>query len=235
MGEIQRMAKKIRRKQLLKSPDEFLSFSEKVALFAREHTRLFEMAGTAVAAALLIYLGITTYLNHVNKKGQMAYNKAYDEVVKEMNEKPEKRDLKKPEELFKEVTQDYSFSRVSRLVPPQLAYLKFQEKKYDDAISLYKLFLKESSAATYRSLARLAIEACYEEKGELTMAVDELKRIMAGPSSPFKEQAMLGLARVYRLSNQNEKAREVLKEFVETFKDSPLLPLANAYLGEYGP
>jgi outer membrane protein assembly factor BamD (BamD/ComL family) len=229
------MAKKTRRKQLLKSPDEFLTFSEKVALFAREHTRLFEMAGTAVAAALLIYLGITTYLNHVNKTGQIAYNNAYDEVVKEMNEKPEKRDLKKPEELFKEVTQDYRFSKVSRLVPPQLAYLKFQEKKYDDAISLYRVFLKESPAVTYRSLARLAIEACYEEKGELTRAADELNWIMARPSSPFREQAMLGLARVYRLSNQNDKAREVLKEFIETFKDSPLLPLANAYLGEYGP
>jgi outer membrane protein assembly factor BamD (BamD/ComL family) len=228
------MAKKVSRKQLLKSPDEFLSFSEKVALFARKHSRLFEMAGTAVAVALLIYLGITTYLNYVNKKGQMAYNKAYDEMVKEMNEKPEKRDLKKPEELFKEVTEDYRFSRVSRLVPPQVAYLKFQEKKYDDAISLYKFFLKEPPDATYGSLARLAIAACYEEKGELTTAVDELKSIIARPSSPFKEQAMLGLARVYRLSNQNEKARDVLKEFVETFKDSPLLPLANAYLEEYG-
>jgi outer membrane protein assembly factor BamD (BamD/ComL family) len=235
MGVMERMAKKTRRKQLLKSSDEFLTFSEKVARFAREHSKLFEMAGTAAAAALLIYLGINTYLNYVNKKGQAAYNKAYGEVVKEMDEKQEKRDLKKPEELFKEVMEDYRFSRVSRLVPPQMAYLKFEEKKYDDAISFYRLFLKESPSATYQALARLAIEACYEEKGELTKAVEELKWIMAHPSSPFREQAMLGLARVYRLSNQNEKAREVLKEFVETFKDSPLLPLANAYLAEYGP
>lgn len=235
MGAIQRMAKKTSRKRLLKNPDEFLTFSEKVALFAREHSRVFEMAGTAVAAALLIYLGITTYLNYVNKKGQMAYNMAYDEVVKEMDEKPEKRDLKKPEELFREVMNDYRFSRVSRLASPQVAYLEFQEKKYDEAISLYNSFLKEAPGANYRSLAALALAACYEEKGEFTMAIDKLKEVTARPSSPFKEQAMLGLARVYRLSNQNEKAREVLKEFVETFKDSPLLPLANAYLGEYGP
>jgi predicted negative regulator of RcsB-dependent stress response len=228
------MAKKVRRKQLLKSSDEFLTISEKVALFAREHSRLFEMAGTAVAAALLIYFGITTYLNYVNKKAQMAYNKAYDEVVKEMNEKPAKRDLKKPEELFREVMEDYRFSRVSRLADPQVAYLEFQEKKYDGAISLYNTFLKEAPDATYQSLARLAIAACYEEKGELTTAVDKLKEITARPSSPFKDQAMLALARVYRLSNQNEKAKEILKEFVETFKDSPLLPVANAYLAEYG-
>jgi outer membrane protein assembly factor BamD (BamD/ComL family) len=234
MGAVARMAKKTSRKRLLKSPDEFLTFSEKVALFARRHSRLFEMAGTAVAAALLIYLGATTYLNYVNKKGQAAYNKAYDEVVKEMGEKPGKRDLKKPEVLFEDVTKDYRFSRVSRLVPPQMAYIKFQEKKYNDAISLYSLFLKDSSRAMYRSLASVAIAACYEEEGKFPAAVDELKTIIDRPSSPFKDQAMLALARVYRLSKENEKAREVLKEFVQTFKDSPLLPLANAYLGEYG-
>jgi predicted negative regulator of RcsB-dependent stress response len=228
------MAKKTSRKQLLKSPDEFLTFSERVAFFVREHSRPFKIAGTAVAVALLIYLGITTYLSYVNKRGQTVYNKAYDEFVKVMSQNPEKRDLKKPEELFREVMEDYSFSRVSRLAPPQMAYLKFQEKKYDEAISLYNAFLKEAPDTTYQSLAKMAIAACYEEKGELAMAVDKLKEITARPSSPFKDQAMLGLARVYRLSNQNEKAREILKELVESFKDSPLLPVANAYLAEYG-
>jgi outer membrane protein assembly factor BamD (BamD/ComL family) len=228
------MAKKVSRKQLLKNPDEFLTFYERVALFVREHTGPFKVAGIVVAVALLAYLGITAYLNYVNKKGQTAYNKAYDEFVTVMEKEPGKRDLKKPEELFRKVVEDYGFSRVSLLAPSQEAYLEFQEKKYDDAISLYNAFLKKAPGPIYQSLARLAIAACYEEKGELAMAVDKLKEITARPSSPFKDQAMLGLARVYHLSNQNEKAKEILKEFVESFKDSPLLPEAHAYLAEYG-
>jgi predicted negative regulator of RcsB-dependent stress response len=228
------MAKKTSRKQLLKSPDEFLTFSEKVVLYARDHSKPFKIAGAVVAAALVIYLGITTYLGYVNKKGVAAYNTAYAELVKAMGENPEKRDLKKPEDLFRGVMENYGSARVSRLAPPQVAYLKFQEKKYDEAISLYKAFLKESQDTTYRSLARLAVAACYEEKGDMAAAIEELKEITAGPTDAFKEQAMLGLARVYRLSNQNEKAREVLKEFIGSFKASPLLPLAKAYLAEYG-
>jgi predicted negative regulator of RcsB-dependent stress response len=228
------MAKKASRKNLLKSTDEFLTFSERVAQFVREHSGLFKIAGATVAAGLLIYLGTTTYLNHVNKEGQTAYNKAYGELVMVMKEKPDKRDLKKPEELFKKVMEDYRWSRVSRLASPEVAYLDFQEKKYDDAISRYNVFLKAAPGAEYRSLAWLAIAACYEEKGELAAAVEKLKEITARPSSPFKDQAMLGLARVYRLSHQDEKAKEILKEFVESLKDSPLLPVANAYLAEYG-
>jgi predicted negative regulator of RcsB-dependent stress response len=228
------MAKKVSRKQLLKSPDEFLTLSERGALFIKEHTRQFEIAGVVVAVALLAYLGITSYLNHVNKEGQTAYNKAYDEFVTVMEKEPGKRDLKKPEDLFRRVLEDYRFSTVNLLASTQVAYLKFEEKKYDDAISLYNAFLKEAPGPNYQSLARLAIAACYEEKGELAMAVNKLKEITARPSSPFRDQAMLSLARLYRLSNQNEKAKEILKEFVESFKDSPLLPEAHAYLAEYG-
>ena len=226
------MAKKISRKELLKSPDEFLSFSEKAALFVGEHLRLFKAAGYVIAAGLLIYLGITTYLNYVNKKGQTAYNTAYYEVVKSLNQRPEKRDLKKPEELFKGVIENYSLSRVSRLASPQVAYLKFQEKKYDEAISLYSAFLKEAPDTTYQSLARMAMAACYEEKGDLAKSIEVLNEITAGPSSPFKEQAMLSLARTYRLSNQNKKAEGILKEFVDTFQTSPFLPVAKGYLAE---
>jgi outer membrane protein assembly factor BamD (BamD/ComL family) len=228
------MAKKTSRKQLLKSSDEFLTFTERATLFVREHSRQFRIAGTAVAAALLIYLGLTAYLNYINRKGQAAYNKAYDELEMVMSENPQKRDLKKPEELFRDVMGGYRFSTVSRLASPQVAYLEFQEKQYDGAISLYTAFLKEAPGPIYRSLAGLAIAACYEERGEFTKAIDKLKEITALPSSPFKDQAMLGLARVYRLSQQNEKAKEILKEFVQSFKDSPLLPLAKGYLVDYG-
>jgi outer membrane protein assembly factor BamD (BamD/ComL family) len=221
------------RKELLKSPDEFLTFSGKVVLFVTEHSKHFRMAGSVLAAAVLIYVGITTYLHYLNKKGQTAYNTAYYELVKELNQRPEKRELKKPEALFEGVIEGYGHSKVSRLAPPQLAYLKFQEKKYDEAVSFYNAFLKEVADRTYQSLARLAIAACYEEKGELANCIEVLKEITTGSSIPFKDQAMLSLARAYRLSNQNEKAKETLREFVEIFPNSPFLPVAKGYMSEF--
>ena len=53
---------------------------------------------------------------------------------------------------------------------------------------------------------------------------------MKTANDPFKETVMLSLARLYRLDNQTEKAKEILKEFVEQYKDSPFLPMAKAYL-----
>lgn len=228
------MAKqKVTRKELLKKPDEFLSISARAVVFVREHQKHFSYAGIVVLAAIVVYLGINTYLNYSNKKGQGAYNAAYYDLMARMNEKGEEKDLKEPEELFRKVMDEYGRSKVSRLAPPQVAFLKYRDKKYDEAIGLYLRFIEDvPQNSPYRSLAGVALAACYEEKGELEKAIERLKAVILGPDDFFKEQAMLSLARVYTLSNQKDKAREILEDFVSTYPTSPFLPQAKARLGD---
>ena len=229
------MAKKrVTRKQLLKEQDEFLTFSGRAALFVREHSQQFKYLGGAIAAALIIYLGITTVMGYINKKGQNAYNMAYYNLAQNVDLNSESEDLKQSVDLFQKVIDDYGFSKVSRLALPELAYLKMVEEKYDEAIPLYQEFSsKLADNIPYQSLARIALAACYEAKGEFERAIEILKQVTAGPEDLFKEQAMLSLARVYRLADQEDKSKEILKEFVEEFKTSPFFPIANALLHEY--
>jgi hypothetical protein len=223
------MAKqKTTRKQLLKSSDEFLTFTERATKYVREHGRVFQYAGVVVAVAAVFYLGATMYLNYVNRRGQSAYNAAYS-LARE-----EKPDLQKTTALFHKVKEDYGLSKVSRLVPAQVGYLRYQEKKYTEAVADYDAFLKESRKnSLYRSLSKLALAACYEEAGEAAKAIDILKELKSSPENPFMEQTLLSLARLYRLSKQNDKAKEVYKEFVDHFKTSPFISVAKAYLDEY--
>ena len=46
-----------------------------------------------------------------------------------------------PAELFQKVKNQYSRSKAGRLALPELAFMRLQEKKYDEAISLYSEFL----------------------------------------------------------------------------------------------
>ena len=116
---------------------------------------------------------------------------------------------------------------------PELAYLKFIDKKYDEAITLYKEFLnRESDDIPYQSLARIALATCYEEKGEFEKAIEILKNLADSPDDFLRGEAMLGLARVYGLAGKPEKASAVLKEFVDKFPTSPSLPIAKAHLNK---
>lgn len=226
--------KKVTRKQLLKEPDEFLTFSGRAALFIREHSRQFTYLGGAVAAGLIIYLGMTTFKGYMDKKGQTTYNTAYYILAENAGPEKDAEALKESAELFQRVIDKYGMSKVSRLALPELAYLRMAERKYDEAIGLYLEFLdKVPDNSPYQSLARLALAACYEANGELESAIESLSQVVDGPNDFFKEQAMLSLARVYRLDNQKDRSKKILEEFLEKYKSSPFLPLAKAHLAEY--
>ena len=223
--------KKLSRKELLKAPDEFLTLSERAVIFFKEYSRQFQYVGIAVVVVILVYLGINGYLKYVNKKGQQAYNRAYYTLIKSLNGDADQKTLQESRDLFQTVIDDYGMSRVSRLASPEIANLKFREKKYDEAIALYQEYLKKvSSGSPYEALGKLALSACYEEKGDFTAAAGVLKEILSESGDFFKEQAMLSLARVYRLSNQLEKSRETLEEFLGKYKDSAFAPMAKAHL-----
>lgn len=228
------MAKKITRKELLKEEDEFLTLSGRAALFVSRHAKLFKTSGMVIAAVLLVYLGVTTYLGYVNRKGQEVYNKAFHMLTKAGNPgAEEQKEEKEAEALFQEVMADYGQSRVSRLAPAQLAFLKFREKAYDEAIPLYKAFAESIPGhSPYRSLARLGLAACYEAKEEFASAIEILQKLLGEGGSLFREQAMFSLARVYRLAKQEGKSREVLEKFLEEFESSPFVPIAKAHLSQ---
>ena len=229
------MAKeKLTRKELLKGPDEFLTLSGRVILYVKEHAKPFKVAGGILVGAALVYLGVNTYLNYADRKGQEAYEAAYYEVTKVKDIQADDEALKKSEELFNKVITDHRLSKASRLAPLQIAHLKFLEKKYDEAIKLYQAFLKEVPENTvYQSLALLALAASYEGQGDFGKAVEALQKILSSSEKSFKEQATFSLARVYGLSKQPDKAKETLKEFIEKYKNSPFLSMAKARLNDY--
>jgi predicted negative regulator of RcsB-dependent stress response len=225
------MAKKTSRKELLKGTDEFLTFSSKAVNFITTHLRELKYAGLTIAILVVAYLGVTTYLRYVNKNGQNAYNTAYQTLTKEMKPDANPDNLLKSEVLFNKVTDEYGLSKVARLALPQIAYLKFLDKKYDEAIVSYRKFLDKVSGNTeYELMANLALAACFEAKGDLKTAMETLIPVVETPDNSFREPAMLSLARLYRLDNRPEKAREILNQFVEQHADSPLLPFAKAQL-----
>ncbi len=222
--------KKLSRKELLKSTDEFLTLSEKVARFVNEHMRQVKLVGIGLAVVAVVYIAIWGYMKHTNKMGQTAYNTAYDTLVQNLqSEKVNQEDIKQSETLFEAVINDYGMSKAANLALAQVGRAKFETKNYSDAIEYYDEFAtKASSNEAYETLTFLALAACYEAKGDLKKAAEILDGIAKASDNPFRETAMLNLERVYRLDNQPEKANEILKAFAKEYSNSPFYPMVKA-------
>ena len=228
------MAKKKKsRKELLKGPDEFVTFSSRAADFISIHLNQLRYLGYAVAAIAVAYFAIQIWMGYVNEKGQTAYNAAADDMRNwMMKPDPDIADLQKSGELFSEVIEKHSMSNAARLALPLAAHVKFLEKDYPEAIKQYGKFLDEFSGdPLYESLARLALASCYEAQGELKTAIETLNPLVADASgSTFRQTAMWNLARLYRLDNSPEKEAQILKDFVEKYEGSPYYAMAKARL-----
>jgi outer membrane protein assembly factor BamD (BamD/ComL family) len=228
-------AKKISRKELLKPTDEFLSVTARTIQFVKEHAQVFSNIGLGILIVILIGMAFYAYKMYADKKGQELYNEAYNAFMQYEQAAPDQKAeaLKKTEELFQKMRDEQKIAKASKLVAPELAYLKYQERKYDEAIVLYQDYQKKiPTDSPYYALASLAIAACYEEKGEFANACHTLEQAMSGSKEAFKEQIMVSLARNYRLSNQKDKAKEILKEFVEKYPNSSYSAMAKVQLSQ---
>ena len=225
--------KKKSRKELLKGPDEFLTFSSRAADFISAHLNQLRYLGYAIAAVAVAYFAIQIWMGQVNEKGQTAYNTAADDMrTWMMKPDPDVADLQKTGKLFSEVLEKHKMSKAARLALPLAAHVKFLEKDYSEAVKQYRDFLDEfSGRPLYESLARLALASCYEAEGELKTAIETLNPLVEDASgSTFRQTAMWNLARLYRLDNSPEKEEQILKDFVEEYEGSPYYAMAKARL-----
>ncbi len=228
------MAKKrVTRKELLKKDDEFISLSTRFFQYVSIHGKQIQYLTVSVMIIIAIVIGISLYFKHLNKKSLAAYNLAYTNLVSDSSSDISEDTINKSVEELDSLIKKYGWTKMATLAIPQLAYLKFGQGKYDEAISLYQTYLKkDKSSSIYHLMTHFGLAAAYEAKSEHESAIRHLKKIIDDENNFLKEEAMFSLGRIYALSGQQEMSKETFKDFVNQFKESPLVPLAKANLAK---
>jgi predicted negative regulator of RcsB-dependent stress response len=225
--------KKTTRKELLKKDDEFISLSTRFFQYASTHGKQIQYLTVSVMIIIAIVIGISLYFKHLNKKSLAAYNLAYTNLVSNSSSDISEDTINKSIEELDSLIKKYGWTKMATLAIPQLAYLKFGQGKYDEAISLYQTYLKkDKSASIYHLMTHFGLAAAYEAKSEHKSAIQHLKEIIDNENNFLREEAMFSLGRLYALSGQQEMSKETFKNFVNQFKESPLVPLAKANLAK---
>jgi outer membrane protein assembly factor BamD (BamD/ComL family) len=225
--------KKVSRKELLKRPDEFMTLSGRAADYLKSHQKQLQVVGVAVVIIALVYLGARSWVGSINEEGQSAYNdaaKTLETAIK--NPSPDPSDLEKARKSFEDVIENYSHSNAVGPALAQVARIRFLEKNYSEAISQYKKFLAQFAGDTScDNPAKLALAACFEAQGDLKSAIETLNPLTkSAPDSPFRDQAMWQLGRLYKLDNQPEKSKEVLEKFIKEYPQTPYTATAKAMI-----
>lgn len=222
-------AKKVTRKQLLKEPDEFITFSARLFQFAVKF-KFQILVGIGVGCAALILFSGFVYFS---KKSE---EKAFSLMQQGIKKYKTLSQTIGPAKAYQEVNTDfeyilkkYSSKEGGKLARVSYADICYQAGEYDKAISLYRQSLKDiGDHQPVKYLVLNGLGYSYAAKQAYQEAATYFQKIASGPESIMKDESLFNLGRIYHALGNPEKSKESYQKIVSDHPDSIYIELAKA-------
>lgn len=223
------MAKKrVTRKQLLKEPDEFISFTGKLISFGRQYHKPLAYAACAFFIIVITIVAAQYFSNRTE-------NTASDLLRQAMQKYEIRRNASDAGQAFTEVGPDfehilekYSGKHAGKMAGVIYANLSYEAGKTETAILLYEKALNDAAMdGGYRNLILSSLGYAYEQKGDIKAALTYFEKIADGNNPVAKDVAFFNLGRLYEAMDEPEKSREAFTRLVSDFQDSIYYDLVN--------
>jgi len=219
------------RKQLLKKPDEFLSFSGKLLATIIKYK--------VYAVSMLIgLLAVVMLISGINYMGNRAENEAFVLLKKGMADYDKTLAGDGPGKAYQVVSkqfqallEDYAKNDGGRLARIVYAGMAYDAGDFDTAIALYQGALDD--IGTYPGLKPFIISGLgrtYVAKQEYALAARQFETIIHGDDPVLKEDAYLNLGLIYDRMGKTEKRSEILSQFIAEYPDSTFVGMVKEKL-----
>jgi tetratricopeptide (TPR) repeat protein len=137
------MAKKITRKQLLKEPDEFITFTGKMIRLVRTYQNQVTITIGIAVSVLLLFSLIKVFTNRAENNAFTLLNQASKKYQSLLVTQDATTALKQVEEDFEHILGKYSRYQGGKIARVNYANYCYQAGEYDRAAELYNTALKD--------------------------------------------------------------------------------------------
>ena len=217
------MAEKKTRKELLKDPDEFISFSSRVIRHATENPRTYVLAAAVAALIVLGVIAWFAYQNHRETAAHELLEKAYQEyeqTIRQASISQEK--LDKVFEQFDQVAKDYGSLPSGETALLYTGHVLYKKDDYKGALERYTRMQNTSlvrhglgTLVMYHlAMTRMALKD-YEQ------ALGLFDQLSKETNSPYRREAFSSIAKLYELMNKNKEAVQAYRQYLKMFPEAP--------------
>ncbi|PKN08647.1 MAG: hypothetical protein CVU72_02810 [Deltaproteobacteria bacterium HGW-Deltaproteobacteria-7] len=207
------MAAKLSKKEL-KSPDAFQTTFEKVGDYVSENKARVMVAGTALACAMVIAVGIYFYWSYYTNSALKLYAKVQENIMKHGDNKETVNENIK---IFKELIEKYPHSWSGRMAHYHLGNIYYNNGEIDKAINSYDKFVEMagSDKTGVKFLALTSLGYSYEVKNDYKNALKYFEQAQNTYNIGFEMIGLRNIARTYEEMNNKQKALEYYKKALE--------------------
>lgn len=209
------MAKKVKisRKELLKEPDQFLSSTDKAAIFFNQNRS--KVIGSLLGI-IILGLSVLGFQNYQSSQ-IMKFEAMYFDMEEIVNQSGEKGTNPK-DQLIKirdQINSGPHRNRASLL----LADVYFQHEDFENAKAVYQE-IRNNSKGLNQEMASIGLAYTYEAMGEFKKAIDLFKLVIDSNSGYPLFQVYWSLARCHENNKDTSSALLILREMQIKFSDS---------------
>ena len=214
------MAKKRRvtRKELLKEPDEFMTFTGKLIQFARDYQQQLIYGLGAIVLIVIVISGVRLYIGYNESNASERLEQA---MTQHADTRTEGTDLKEVKQSFQEVADKYSRYEGGKLARIIYANICYDTGDFDAAISSYDKALDDfADDPSISLLIQSSLAYAYEAKKEFQSAAAYFEKVASSPNTFLKDEALFNLGRIYAKMGNTEKSKKAYEDILSDHSDS---------------
>jgi len=221
------MAQKLTRKQLLKEPDEFITFSGKLIQWLTNYKQQAALAAGVVVVLLVATAGFQAYLHHAESKASELLTQSLDQYQTAMKANDPVKAYQAVEKSFARILDDYSARSMGKIAGIEFANICFRAGEFDKAISLYITALEDfSNTLFYKNLILSSLGYAFEGKKDYPSAVKYFEMLTASADTSLKDLSLYNLASVYEKMGDKEKSKATFARIAAEFPSSIYVEIA---------
>jgi tetratricopeptide (TPR) repeat protein len=209
------------RKQLLKEPDQFITFSGKLIAFGRSNLKTI-LISTGILLALLIVVVTVRQISHRNEnRASERVEKAvakYSAALQDTNPKTAYDRIKTDFEEIFDVYGSKNAVKIARIVYGDISY---KAGDADTAIAMYTKALDDfNQSPALKNIVLSGLGYAFVLKKELPQSIRYFEMISADKENTMKSGALFNLAWLYEETGEKEKAASLYKQLLTDFPES---------------
>lgn len=226
------MAKKrVTRKQLLKEPDEFMTFTGKLIQFGRQYHKELAYVACAFFIVVIAVVAFRFFSNRAENTASDLLRQAMQKYETLRNEKDADQAFVQAKPDFEYILDKYANKHAGKMAGVIYANLSYEAGETDTAIQLYENALSDTAEkGGYRNLILSSLGYAHEKKGDLAAAASYFEKIAENDIPVAKDVALFNLGRLYETLGDAEKSQAAYQRLVSEFQDSVYYELVNEKL-----
>ena len=223
------------RKELLKKPDEFMTFTGKVIRLVSDNQKPISYALCAVVAVVLVIFGYRFF-------AQRAEAKAFSMLEQTMAKYEARKKATSADEAYRNVSEEfqrilekYGGNAGGKLARASYANICYSAGDYKKAIALYKRSLNDfKDHPMVYNLILSGLGYAYQQMGDNPNAAIYFEKIASSTDSSNRDEALFNLGMLYEKLGDTGKSHQAFKQILSSYPNSMYFDIVKEKLSEKG-